>query len=283
MRPVKIFTDSTADLSPALLDRYQIGCVPLYVSFGNESYRDGLDLTVDEMYKRVEKESALPRTAAPTPADYAGAFRPWVEKGFDVVYIGLSSFFSAALQSAKIAAAELGADQVTVIDSLNLSTGIGLLVLKAAELAKEGLSASAIRERIEVLVPRVRSSFVIDTLDYLHMGGRCSSVSLLLGSILKVHPLIVVENGKMSVGEKYHGSRKQILKKIMQRVLDRKGTIDPGRIFVTGSACPEDCEAVANALREHFPGTEVLTTAAGCVISSHCGPKTIGILYIEKA
>lgn len=283
MNPVKIFTDSTSSLSEALINQYKISIVPLYVVFDNVSYRDGIDIDEKKLYKLIEEKGALPKTAAAPPIDYVNAFKPWVDKGYDVIYIGISSFFSSTVQNARIAAGEFPEGRVYIIDSLNLSSGIGLLVLKAAELAMAGFDAKSVYEKVSATVPLVRSSFVIDTLKYLHMGGRCSSIAKWASSVFSIHPRIIVTNGKMTVGEKFKGKRKAVLNGLLETAVVKKDKIDPHRIFVTKTfADDEDVEYLKKGLEEAISPEEILVTDAGCVIATHCGQKTIGILYIEK-
>jgi DegV family protein with EDD domain len=282
MNRVKIFTDSTADLSHDLLDKYQIGVVPLYVTIGEKNYLDGVQLTTEELYGLVDQYQSLPKTAAPSMGNFYDAFAPWVRNGYDIVYIGLSSQLSATLQSAIVAAGEFEEGSVLVIDSLNLSTGIGLLVLKAAEMAQEGKGSGEIYEAISALVPKVRVSFIIDTLKYLHMGGRCSAVQLLASNVLKIRPQIIVKDGGMIVGAKFRGKRSKCLDQFYEEVVGNGIQIDMDRAFVTHSGCSEEEIADYQARLESLGIREVLVTQAGTVISSHCGPGTIGILYIEK-
>lgn len=284
MNPVKIFTDSTASLSQALINKYNISFVPLYVVFDDKSYRDILDIDEEKLYRLIDEKGKLPKSAAAAPMDYQNAFKPWIDDGYDIIYIGISSGFSSTVQNARIAAQEFPENRVFVIDSLNLSSGIGLLVLQAAEYAGEGMDAATIYEKVSALVPRVRSSFVIDTLKYLYMGGRCSSIAKWAGSLFSIHPRIVVVDGAMTVGQKFKGKREAVLHGLLQTALVKKDTIDPHRIFVTHTfASREDVDYLKNGLEEAIHPDEILETTAGCVIATHCGPKTIGILYIEKA
>lgn len=283
MNPVKIFTDSCASLSKELLDKYQISFVPLYVVFEGESYKDGIEIDEEKMYKLIDEKGVLPKTSAAIPLDFETAFKPWIEKGYDIVYIGISSDLSSTIQSARITAAEMAEGRVYVVDSKNLSSGIGLLVLQAAEYAMEGMDAKTVYEKVTALVPRVRSSFVIDTMKYLYMGGRCTSLQKWASSVFSIHPRIIVTDGRMSVGEKFKGKREAVLSGLLKTVLVKKDRIEPHRVFVTHSAAPpEDVTFLMNCLKEAINPDEILETTAGCVIASHCGQKTIGILYIEK-
>lgn len=282
MNKIKVFTDSTADLSKELLEKYDISVIPLYIVLNDVSYRDGVDLTTKEMYQLVQEHQVLPKTSAPTVEDFKSAFRPWVQKGYDVIYMGLSSELSVTYQSACLAAQELDKDKIHIIDSLNLSTGIGLLVLEAAEMVQQGMDAKSIVKKIKEDVPKVRSSFFIDTLKFLHMGGRCSSVQMLAGTVLRIRPQIIVQNGGMIVGSKYRGNRKRCLDGFYQDHVGTSTGLRLNRVFISHSACPlEEVEYLKNKLQSQFQIEEILVTEAGMVISSHCGPKTIGILYME--
>lgn len=285
MNPVKIFTDSTASLSEDLINAYNISIVPLYVIFDDASYKDGIEINEKKLYELVEKKKKLPKTAAASPTDYTNAFKPWVDKGYDIIYIGISSYFSSTVQNARIASKDFPQGRIYVIDSLNLSSGIGLLVLMASELAMKGVDdAKSIYEKVSATVPLVRSSFIIDTLKFLYMGGRCSSLARWMSSIFSIHPRIIVSEGKMTVGEKFNGKRTAVLNGLLETALIKKDRIDPHRIFITHSfSSKEDIEYIKDGLQKAISPDEILVTDAGCVIASHCGKKTIGILYIEKA
>jgi len=284
MNPVKIFTDSTASLSKELIEKYNISIVPLYVVFDGESYVDGIEIDEEKLYKLIDEKNKIPTTSAAAPLDFEKAFKPWIEDGYDIVYIGLSSELSSTIQNARIAAESFDEGRVYVVDSLNLSSGIGILVLQACEYAQEGMDAKSIYEKVTELVPRVRVSFVIDTLKHLYMGGRCSSLQRWITSALKIHPRIIVSDGKMSVGEKFRGKRKGILNDFLEITRLRKDKIDTHRIFITHSFCPdEEIDYLKEELKAKLPVEEILVTSAGCVIATHCGRKTFGIIYIEKS
>lgn len=283
MNPVKIFTDSCASLTDELLEKNNISVIPLYVVFNDESYKDGVEIDEEKLYKLVEKKAALPKTAAASPADFTKAFTPWLDKGYDIVYIGISSKLSSTVQNAVIAENDFPKDRVFIVDSLNLSSGIGLLVLEAAEMSMNGDDAKTIFEKVSKLVPRVRSSFVIDTLKYLYMGGRCSSLQKWASSVFSIHPRIIVSDGAMTVGEKFKGKRETVLNGLLQTVIVKKDRVIPHRIFITHTfASEEDRNFLRKSLEAEIKADEILETSAGCVIASHCGKKTIGILYIEK-
>lgn len=281
MSNVKIFTDSTSDLTPEIIKSRNISIVPLYVNFDDKSYMDGVDITTKQLYEKVEEQGKLPKTSAASPGDFYKAFKPYIDKGDDIVFIGISSNLSSHLQNAFIASKEFPEGRIHIIDSLNLSSGIGLLVLKASDYAEQGLSASEISEKIKNIVPKIRTAFVIDTLEYLHKGGRCSGVENLVGSMLKLRPIVSVVEGRMVPCQKVMGKRERALNTLLNNVLKIKDSIDPERIMVTHSIS-NDADFLKDELRKNLEVKEIIETQAGCVISSHCGPNTIGILYLEK-
>lgn len=282
MGSIKIFADSTCDLPPEWIEEYRIGIIPLYVSFSENTYKDGVDLSTPELYRKVSETGKLPKTAAPSPADFIQAFTPFVEEGQQILYISLSSELSSTYQNALIAAGDFPEGQVTVFDSLNLSTGIGLQVMKAVHAASEGQSVSEIVKLLHKVRPQVETEFVIDSLDYLYKGGRCSGMQNLVGSLLKIRPVIKVIDGKMTPAYKIRGSREKALDQLLNNALSHLPEMDNDIIFVTHSLADEDAVHLKQALEAKTQARIVATSNAGCVISSHCGAKTIGILYTKK-
>lgn len=280
MNKIIISSDSTCDLSPALVEQYQIQIIPLYVNLGENSYKDGLELQPEGIYSYVDANRQLPKTAAATIPDYMEFFEKWTAQGYEVIHFNISSSMSCSHQNAKLAAEEVEGN-VYVIDSANLSTGSGLLVLDAAEMRAEGKKAEEIVEEIEHRKPLVRASFVVDTVDYLRMGGRCSAVAALGANLLKLHPRIYVEGGKMGGAEKYRGSIDTVIVQYVKQMLGKDGhKLRKRRCFVTHTKCrPETIEKVKSLVEETGLFEEILETEAGCVITSHCGPGTLGILY----
>lgn len=281
MRNVKIFTDSTSDLTKDIYTEKNISVVPLYVNFDETSYIDGVNITTAELYKKVEEYGKLPKTAASSPADFYNAFKPYIDENYDIVYIGISSGLSSNLQSASIAASDLPEGRIHIVDSLNLSSGIGLLVMKAVDFARQGFSAEEVAVKVRELIPKVKTAFVIDTLDYLYKGGRCSALESFIGGVLKIRPIVKVVDGKMILGQKLMGKRQKALDTMLSNVIKEKDNIDPDRVMVTNSIS-DDSEYLITELQKSLNVKEIIETQAGCVISSHCGPNTIGILYIEK-
>lgn len=282
---IKLLTDSTADLSPELLQRYQIRVVPLTVQFDQESYLDGLEIRTEQLFAKVAQQKRLPKTASPSPAAFQAAFADVTADGSEAIYIGISSQFSSTVQNAKIAADLMPGERVTVFDSENLSTGIGLLVLLAADLIAAGKSRSEVVAALTEARPQVRSSFMIDTMEYLHMGGRCSGVTALAGTLLRIRPIITVENGGMVVAGKVRGARQKAIDWMLERFAQdaKAGLVRPERLFITHTGVQEDADYMAGFARQAMPeAREILQTSAGSVVGSHCGPGTIGILYLLK-
>ena len=280
---VKIISDSTCDLSQELIEQYDVGILPLHVILGDQDFEDGRTIMPDDIYRWSDEHQQTPKTAAVSVEEAEKGFAPYLADGGEVVCFAISESMSSTANAMRLAAQRLDAeDKVTVIDSANLSTGVGLLVIEAARMAKSGMNARQIAEIIEKLKPRVRASFVVDTLTFLHRGGRCSGAAALVGSTLKLHPRIAVEDGKMSPGKKYRG---RMSRAIMDYVQDMEADLKaakPERVFITHSGCAQaDLDAVHAYLEglNHFD--EILTTRAGSVISSHCGPGTLGVLFIS--
>jgi len=281
MRKVKIVTDSTSDLSEEILTRHNIDVVPLYVSFAEQNYKDGREIVPQRLFEMVDELGVLPKTAAPSPYDYYEVFEKYIREDCDIVAITISGEMSSSYQNAFLAASNFPQGRILVVDSRNLSTGIGSLVLAAAEFAAKGLGVQEIVEEVTRYVPKVNVSFVIDNMEYLYKGGRCNVLQSLFATALKIRPVIGVENGKMFVEDKIRGDKKRAIDKIVNNAI-KKDNIAFNRIFVTHSLGSEE-EAIycQNMLREAKPEAEIIITNAGCVISSHCGKKTIGVIYID--
>ncbi|WIF89081.1 DegV family protein [Acholeplasma laidlawii] len=282
MNKVLITTDSTADLSPEILETRNIKMVPLYVRFNDESYKDSIDITTLELYKKVEDYGFLPKTQAASPGDFEMFFKKYLDEGYKIVHISIGSKISATYKSALLAIDLLETKDVYVIDSANLSSGIALLVLKASDLKDQGLSAEEINEKILKLVPKVSSQFAIKTLDYLHKGGRASGLSAFVGSVLRIKPIIQVNDGKLDVYKKSVGKMSKALDVMIDDLVNLNGEIDDNYVFITHSLAPDSFEYIKNRLEKEVKVKHILEGHAGCVISSHCGEGTIGILYIKR-
>lgn len=282
MRKVKLFTDSTCDLTDEILKKYDISMVPLYVHFNEDTFKDREEINTTELYQKVGEYDTLPTTAAPSPGDFYKAFKPFVEEGREILFIGISSLISSTVQNATIAKNDLEAANIEIVDTYNLSTGEGLILLKAANYIEEGLSLQEIGEKLRSYTPKIQTSFVVDTLDYLHKGGRCSAIQLFFSSVLKIRPIIKIKEGKMEVGEKVHGKMKKALNLMIEDVLSRKGRIDSNRIFLTHSMAQDSVDYVKAALEKELDNPEIIITETGCVVASHCGKGTLGVLYMEE-
>ena len=279
---VKITSDSTCDLSPELLRQYDVSITPLSVCCGERVGADGTEITPDDIYEYVHAEGKLPQTSAVNVADYMEEFHRWTKQGCCVVHFCISSDFSSTYQNACLAAKEVG--NVFVVDSRNLSTGQGLLVLHAAEMAANGYYAQEIWETCSAMAKRVEASFVIDSLDYLYKGGRCSALGAFGGNLLRLKPCIEVRDGKMTPGKKYRGKIEKVMLQYVEDRLQNRTDIDKHRIFITHTKCsPEAVQAVRDKILEIAPDfEEILETTAGATITSHCGPNTLGILFVRK-
>lgn len=279
---VKIIADSCSDLSPELIEKYQIGIVPLDVLIGETNYKDGVTLSTSQLFELVAQTGVLPKTSAPSFAAFQEAFNHPGE----IAYISIGSKLSATYQSALLARETLNRDDIHIIDSLNLSTGIGLLVIAAAELAAQGLTAPQITAEITQLVPKVHSSFVIDTLEYIYKGGRCSAIEMLVGGILKIRPVIEVRSdGTLGVKRKVNGTRKKALLSMVEDFACDIDNLDKRRVFITHTLTDEataDAYFLKSEIDKLVSVEEILFTTAGATIASHCGPETIGILYLTK-
>ncbi len=278
---IVITSDSTTDLSLELKERYNIVTLPLGVTLGNETYLDGINITPDDIYAHHKKTGELPKTSAANMSDCIDFFQKFVDEGKTVIHFTLSSEMSSTYNNCRMAGEEF--ENVYVVDTKNLSTGGGLLVVAAAEMAAKGVDAKEIVENIEKLVPCVDASFVIDNLDYLHKGGRCSAVAVLGANLLKLKPCIEVKNGSMGVGKKYRGRYSDVLLTYVKERIGDASDIDLDRVFVTHAGCDEAIvNSVVEAVKEAAPFKEVFLTRAGCTISSHCGADTLGVLFIRK-
>ena len=277
---VKILSDSTCDLSPELVKKYDIGIIPLYVRLGDKEFLDGVDITPDDIYKWSDETEKTPGTAAPSVTDIIDALHKY--DADDFIIFTISASMSACYSNCMLAAEELGMEEhIHVINSQNLSTGIGLLIIEAAQMAENGKSAAEVVDYIEKLRPQVRASFVVDTLTYLYRGGRCSGIAAYFGNALKLHPRIAVVGGGMRPENKYRGLAKKYISDYVKDMEDALMSAKTERVFITHSGCDEEIVSmVRQYLTELGRFDEILETRAGSVVSSHCGPGTLGVLFI---
>jgi len=281
---VKIIADSTCDLSRELIEKYDIEILPLFIVLDDQEFTDGEGISPDEIYRWSDEHNTTPKTAAISIERATEAFRKYAEDGREAVCFSISGAMSTTGNVMRMAAEELNAaDRIHVVDSENLSTGIGLMVVEAAEMAQAGRSAEEICARMEQIRPKVRASFVVDTLTFLHRGGRCSGLAAMLGGALKLHPRIAVEEGRMAPGKKYRGRMSGVIQHYVKDMEQELLTAQPDRVFITHSGCSEqDIQAVKEYLAALGRFKEIHITRAGGVISSHCGPGTLGVLFIAE-
>ena len=285
MAKVKIVSDSTCDLGKEILDSLNVDTIPLYIGHEGKMFLDGVDITTKEMYELIATSGKLTKTSCRAPEEFRVFFENIFAQGYDqIVYFGIGSTLSATYNNARLAALEFGEDKVFVVDSLNLSTGTGLLVYKACEFRDAGLSGSEIAQKITDLVPLVRSQFVIDKFDNLHKGGRCSGMAKVFGTMLRIKPNIKVVNGKLEVARKPIGMKRGLLAMLQDIQEDfNNNNVDLGHVMVTHSFADSEAQFVIPRLIDMgIPADKIVETKAGCVVSTHCGEGTIGILYIAN-
>lgn len=279
---IAITSDSTCDLSEELLQQNQITLLPLTVTLGDKYFKDGKDICPQDIFDFVDKTGDLPKTAAPSVSDYEEFFRPFVEQGKTVIHFNISSKASGSHGFAATAAKEFGG-KVFVVDSLALSTGQGLLVMKACDLRREGKSAQEIFDTVMALREKVNTSFIPDTLLYLYKGGRCSTLSYYGSKVLSIHPLISMKNGALYPKKKYKGKMARCLKNYIHDLAEEYPAYDSTRCFITHSSADKELVDEAKELvAQLFHFDSVIETVAGSIITSHCGRNTIGVLFIAE-
>lgn len=282
MSKVKIISDSTCDLSEELLIQYNIAVLPHPIVRDGELLQDNVSITPDDIYAHYERTGRLCTTSAPNAYDYEQFWRPWLDEGYEIVHFTISSEMSTAYNQAVLAAEETG--HVYPVDSRSLSTGIGLLVLEACDLRDQGFAAEEIAARVREDSEKCQASFLVDVIEYLWKGGRCSSVAAIGANLLKLKPRIDVQNGKMLSTKKYRGKTTKCFAAYADDLLKGKDNIRQNRIFITHSGIDEDIiQLVQDKIRQWQPGVEhIYVTRAGGTISCHCGPGTLGILYMYE-
>ncbi len=278
-----ITADSTCDLPDYLVQENDIVILPLSILLGENSYLDGIEIHPKDIYEHVAKTGELPKTAAVTPQQYTDVFKQITDDGKAVVHIGLSSAISSSYQNAVVAASEF--DNVYCVDSKSLCTGMGLLVLKACDLRNKKFDAKKIARRLEGLVSKVHTTFVLDSLEYLHKGGRCSAVARFGANVLGLKPSIAVstETGRLDVAKKYRGKIDIVYKQYISDCLQNSNKIDKTRVVIANSGgVNPDIIAYAKGIAEGRGFKQIITADAGCTISSHCGPKTLAVFFMEE-
>lgn len=282
---IRIITDSTCDLSKELIEKYNIRVIPLHVSFPGDDteYLDGVNINSEQLYDLATKLNVLPKTGAVNVVEFIKVFEEELAKGNEIFYVGIGSGLSSSYNNACIAREQFPDSKIVVLDGQNLSTGTGLIVIKAARLAKEGKSLEEIKEICEKAVPLVSAKFCIDRLDYLYKGGRCSGMAMIAAHALKIHPIAKVINNKLVVYKKPRGKYENAVEVQIDEFMHDLDNIDKSCVFITHSGRMDGIEKqIYDKISPYLDKENLFITEAGCTISSHCGPKTIGILYILK-
>lgn len=283
MNKIILSADSICDLNQELTETFKVNTTPYTIVIGKEMYKDNIDITPSDIYKSYSESKILPKTASINVNEYYNYFKPWVDEGYEVIHITLGSVLTSSYNNCTLASSEL--DGVYTLDSQNLSVGTGLLVIKAAELIKEGLTAKEIVEELKKHRDKIHMSFILNTLEFLHAGGRCSKVSSMGANILKIKPVINVDNtsGAMSLGNKYRGSLENSIIKYIKDKISSYDNINTDRIFIVHSGIDDSyIEVAKNTISEILDFKEIFVTTASCTISSHCGPNTLGIAFETK-
>ena len=286
-RKIIIFVDSTSDLSKEIKDKYGIIEVPLHISFPNDDkdYLDGVNIDTKLLYELIEKHNAIPNTGARNVSEFIDDFTPYIEQGYDILYTGIGSDLSSTYNNACLAAKEFPEGRIEIIDSKSLSTGSGLLAIKMGELVKEGLNIHQIAEKIRNIVPLVIVQSVVDNLKYLHKSGRCKGVTRLVASILKLHPVVRVVDGKLGV---YKLSRGKNIKGVDIQIEDFKEDLANDNVDLSSIVVIDSYETngeenyLYDEISKLVPSNNIYRLKAGCIVASHCGSHTIGLYYIKK-
>ena len=283
-RPVCITYDSTCDLTPQLLERFRIRTIPLTIQSGERVFPDDGSYTAADLYDGYRRDGTLPKTSAISPEEFRGFFSAILDEGFDIVHIDISSDLSCTCQNAVMAAQELSdKGAIHVVDSRQLSTGGGLLALQGAKLRDDGMAASDIAAELRRLAPLSDTSFVLDTLEYMWKGGRCSGVTALGANMLKLKPSLEIRDGKLVVCKKYRGAMEKVYRQyVTERLADKAVVDDWAFITHSGEVSEETLQELTALVRELAPFKEVFVTQAGCTVSSHCGPGTLGVLFLRQ-
>ncbi len=280
-KPVKIVADSTCDLNEGLLERFGIETIALPVNLGDRACLDGIDVHTPDLFEYYRQSGKLPTTSAPTPAYYEDFYRKWTDEGYEVVHLSISGEMTVTPNIAKMAAENF--PNVYPVDSRNVSSGMGMLAVYACELRDEGLSAAEIAGRIREQSKKVRTAFVISTLLYMYKGGRCTGVQMLGANLLNLKPCIEVTDGKMGVTKKYRGKLETVVCQMIEDKLTNGEEIDPKRIMIAHyDAGDKVVEAAKKKIRELVPFESIEVNGTGCSVSVHCGPGTLGMIYMVK-
>ena len=280
MNKVLILTDSTADLSQGLLIKHDIQSVPLYIRFDEEVYLDGIDITTEELYEKVTETGVLAKSSGLRSADFLITFKKFISRGFDIVYIGVSSGLSGSVQAAEMARHEVSNNRIFIVDSKNLSSGVGLLVLKAKDLRDQGFSAQEIKRKIDQMVPHIKTYFIIPDLTYLYMGNHVTSAQIFFGHLTKTKPILTIKNGNVEIVKKVRGNINKPIDFIIK--IMKKDQLDHDYVMVTHSYATKSAKYLKEKIIEGYEIKNVIDSYAGCVISAHIGKGSIGIAYLTR-
>lgn len=283
MNKIILSADSICDLNQELTETFKVNTTPYTIVIDKEMYKDNIDITPSDIYKFYSENKILPKTTSINIGEYYNYFKPWVDDGYEVIHITLGSVLTSSYNNCTLASDEL--EGVYTLDSQNLSVGTGLLVMKAAELIKEGRTAKEVVKELEKHRNKIHMSFILNTLEFLHAGGRCSKVSSLGANVLKIKPVINVNNtsGAMSLGNKYRGSLEKSIVRYIKDKISSYDNINTDRIFIVHSGIDDSyIEVAKNTISEILDFKEIYITTASCTISSHCGPNTLGIAFETK-
>jgi len=279
MKKVKIITDSTSDLPESIIEKFDVDIVPLRIIINKEEYHDGIDINADKLFYLVDKYNQIPKTAAPSPVTYEKIFEKYIKQDKKVLYIGLSGQISSCINNAGLAAQKFPDKNIVIMDSKNLSTGIAYQIVNAAKYRQNGMKLSEIAEKLKQDRERIKTRFIPDSLDFLHKGGRCSAVSKFLSSMLKVKPMIEVKDGQMGVSEKVRGGRNKVYKSLLDKLILERDKLDTSKIFVTEAQDIKGGFYLKDKIEEMDLFEKIYFAKAGGIISSHCGPNTVGLIY----
>ena len=283
-KKIILCADGVCDIGEELQKKFNVNYFNFHIQIGDESYVDGLEVTPEDLYAAWRERGILPKTAAITPTEYEEFFKLWVDAGYEIIHINIGTALSAAHQNCCATAKKLG--NVYPVDSANLSSGIGLLVIKAGEMIDQGLDAQEIQRQLIEMREKSHASFILDTLEFMAAGGRCSSVAAFGANLLKLKPCIEVDStdkGKMGVGKKYRGSMEKVLVEYIEDKLSNHNDLDLDRVFITHSGSPQsDIDLAKSEIKKYADFKETYVTKASGTISAHCGPRTLGVLFMTK-
>ena len=278
-----ISTDSPADVPAEIRERYDIRVIPLHIILDDDCFEDGVNIQPDDLYAFYKKSGRLPKTSAVSVAEYTDFFKELTQDGSSVVHISFSSALSATHQNARLAAEDF--DNVYIVDSKSLSTGIALLAIKAAQLAQDGLDAKTIAHEMEYKREKVVTTFILDKLEFLYKGGRCSGVAMLGANVRGIKPSIVMGDGKLQVGKKYRGKLENCQMQYVRDLLEQyAGRIDTDRAFLsrTAGVSDEQMKALQKEIHKTLKFKEYIVSTVGCTITSHCGERTFTFEFMLK-